>query len=1764
MTIMLAGGMVIAAPSMMPAAHAANANLFVSAENSLYNNYFGGAQVIEIVINDSDIKETDEKKGEPDVTVNGKIVRMVQGVDGLWYAYITDKSTSRIADANQADNGAEGAGLDFGKICANTSTVAGIDMSDSVGFWIPTQVAGVAGIDGDVNTDLPVCDGPAADTATFTLVDDTDNTATATLQWSDTETVDGDITADEITILSQTGTFTDDGASTFTVTSTIGTNQVITNSVTYDNAGTNDGTLDIDEIATGTIGVTVTDVEVLDIVNVVREEKDISDAKKGQIGINSDFWPVIQTYDFNPTGNVVVQYNKGSNVQTTSLTFDTLDGYIDTAFDRSSFPPGAQIHLTISDMELNFDPTDEDSITFDTAKGETRYGVFDESGNNAAACEGFAISPSTECADAGFDDTISADIVPILDDLLFEDGGILLLDLDPQGTGADVLEIDGNTDSQYNAFDADPIVTVTELGPNSGVFATYDEQDDSTLSIASGAIRGTSAIADYDDTGYTILVANDFATIDIQPIDDEWSSGEEIPVVLMDEDLNLNSRFDEDLDLNNPGVPLIPSVTIGSPLTLATLTAVDETGLGQTDNEGGNGAVSVEAFSQRLNLEITGGDETTNDIDELTFTFSDSMSDVFGTNGIAPVCGDNFRGYAVVNYDFRSLSNDPVDGVESLVDGIDLIRIDNVVIASTNDADLQGSFLIDIYEGAGADDAICTNVAAGPDDDLTIDVVLSASGAGTIPEGTLMPVVLDIFGFGFYGDGELASERVDNMIVRMELEESGDNTGEFVGSLEYVMLNQLNILEASTYSGLSTVADDPGLIVIEDFTDEDSIRVDYNDLGADGVTTPVGDQEEAPSHSGVVSFDLDTYKVADTVSITLEDADLNVDSDLIEIYTIVDGDNDAVVPAVETVGTDSDETASFGPLGSLLNITFDDQIWASQSTRIDSVECTTLVADEYDSFNDGFGSTGFTLIETGTDSGVFTGDFQIPDNYCNRSNGTEASTTGTDIEVNYLDFRDASGEIIEVGDSAGIRANTGSISLDRTVYPVPWGSLDDFAVFTTNTPSGASVFPVHVTGVDGDLTQDAGETLGNGDLTIHVRVNDPDFDISASGSDTIADDVAGGEQGPVKITVSRGSDEVTLAYAGGDAARDGRIIVGDITTANIDDARLLGPISEIAPDAGIFELDFDIRYTDGPASSVCPDTETYEILEDNTSLTPNVDDRFVANDHNDDHFCILQGDILTVEYTDPTDAAGDPNTVTDSATFDLRNGVLQSDKSVYIIGGDMILTIIEPDWDLDNDAAETYDLDIIEWDSDAATLSMGNLGGTASNSGLSFDPEPTDFRETGDSTGIFQIVIEIPEELDGDRLERGEEIVLEYTDWGPSGSDFVGQEDEDINVTVFTSNFGATVELDQKVYSWTDKVYITVVAPDHNFDSDLIDEVGGSSLDPIKISTRGHDINEYKLVESGTDTGIFTGEIILTGFGHDADGNVDTGDDSGFDTNPTNSADGSGPTDGFLQTDDDDGLTVSFEFSEDETVVGSALIRWNIGEVQWLEASYPASGTGVVRIIDPDMNLNPESVDNFDVDVWSDSDAGGIDLTVTETNEATGIFEGTVFFTVADESSGHRLRVAEGDTVTAEYEDNTLPDPYTTADELDITATTLIGTVVPPLERAPAASLRTVDAFGNSLDAVSVDQQVQISADLANGQDRKQSFAYLVQIQDGNGVTVSLAWITGSLSEGQSFSPALSWIPTQAGTYTATAFVWESVDNPTALSPPVSTTITVQ
>jgi hypothetical protein len=1313
--------------------------------------------------------------------------------------------------------------------------------------------------------------------------------------------------------------------------------------------------------------------------------------------------------------------------------------------------------------------------------------------------------------------------------------------------------------------------------------------------------------------------------MDESAIGGEWNSGETIDVTLVDNDANLNSRVDEDLDVSSAAVKIWPTIKIGDPITLAKSTAGGTTfrqcsthatcpTVTVTFGTTTGSAKTVDTFSDVLRLGLGTGVQV---MSGSTFSFRLSTTgdelEAFLANGTKTGTTTDQDGlFHYLNFDLRSLRS---NGTNILAGAIINLTITDVADSDNRigpgaggqvifghsftpitalGANTQFQGLIDISRAA-SNTEFFTN---GGEISFNVNFTNLGTAGKTLSAGNYT-IVLDLFRFGTSndGDGPTGTDRFNDAVYRLELEESGDNTGTFEGSVEYIMLNQINVNATGTYTAIAPISNDVTIVVQEDLTDEDAVRVDYNDIGGDGTILPIADQQTAPTHSGVVSLDFDSYKIADTVTITLTDQDLNVDSEVIDIFTTVSTTRDLAYDQVGTTG--------YGPnskgenFGRLLDITFDDSRWLNSAQTAGNTVGTCSTTPSGDN---GLAATGFTLVETGIATGIFKGDFAIPSQFCVHpsagvATGSNASTTGTDLEVNYVDYRDASGEIVEVGDGAGVRANTGSVSLDRTVYPVPWGTITDASesqggtqttLPTGKTPTSGtttrSLFPIHATGISTDgLLSAADETIGSGDVTVHIRVNDPDFDQSATGSDFIRQNVSSTSKfGPVKIYVQRSNSIATLATAGADVVTTGVITNGATV---IDEGgistrtRELGPIKEVAPDSGIFEIDFTIRYTDGPLGTTCPvGTEQYIALDGSKILSENhrffattvstataTDGQFALNSTTNGRHCILQGDILTVEYTDPTDASGEANTVTDSAAFDLRNGVLQSDKSVYIIGSDMIMTLIEPDFDRDNDAAETYDLDLVEWDSDAAEITMGNkasIRGTGADS-AAFDPEPTSFRETGDSTGIFQIVIEIPNTLNNQKLDRGEKVELEYTDWGPSGADFVGEEEQDINLVIFTSNFGATVELDQKVYTWTDKVFITIVAPDHNFDSNLIDEIGETTDDKIIVQTRQAKLENYKLTETGTDTGIFTGEVILAGFIHDADGNAATGDSSGNDITSSTTQTGSGPTDGKLSTTDNDGLTVSFEFNEDETVVGSSLVRWNIGEVSWLEASYPATGTGVVRIVDPDMNLNPESVDNYKVDVWSDSDAGGIDLTVTETNEATGIFEGTVFFTITDESSGHRLRVAEGDTITAEYEDNTLPDPYTRADELEVTGTAIIGTIVPPLERAPASNARVVDAFGNSLTDVSVDQQVQIAADLSNGQDRDQKFAYLVQIQDASGVTVSLAWITGSLTAGQSFSPALSWIPDAAGTYTATVFVWESVDNPTALSPTVETTINV-
>ena len=543
---------------------------------------------------------------------------------------------------------------------------------------------------------------------------------------------------------------------------------------------------------------------------------------------------------------------------------------------------------------------------------------------------------------------------------------------------------------------------------------------------------------------------------------------------------------------------------------------------------------------------------------------------------------------------------------------------------------------------------------------------------------------------------------------------------------------------------------------------------------------------------------------------------------------------------------------------------------------------------------------------------------------------------------------------------------------------------------------------------------------------------------------------------------------------------------------------------------------------------------------------------------------IQAGDVITVEYVDTADSAGSTSTFYDSSTFDLRTGTLSVDKDVYVMGSDMVITVTDPDLNLDSTTCESYAMSLIEWDS-AADSSELLAASTATNTSSSFTSNPSSIEETGCDTGVFQTVTTLPVQTVGQGdPEFGETVTLTYRDVGLSGETDVEGDTADIETTFSISNFGALVELDKALYNWTDTVYVTITSPDHNNNSAAEETIGTSSL-PIQVTSRNGKMcttaqgSAYAIAaETGPDTGVFEMEVALTGY------NLTTAHNNPQATTDTSTCSSSSSTGhDLIMAGQTDGVSVSYEYTDSVVVVASASVAFNIAEAGFDTSSASAGGSALLTVTDADENTNSAIIDTFTASVFSDSDNGGFTLTMNETDEDTGVFEGTVFFTATDATSGSSLRVSEGDTVTAEYSDKTLPEPYTDSDDLTIASTLTIGTAFPPLERAPAANARVVDAFGSSVAEVSSGQQVQIAADVSNGQSGDQAFAYIVQVQDGDGVTVSLAWITGSLTAGQSMSPALSWTPSASGSYTATVFVWESVDNPTALSPTTSVDIDV-
>lgn len=114
------------------------------------------------------------------------------------------------------------------------------------------------------------------------------------------------------------------------------------------------------------------------------------------------------------------------------------------------------------------------------------------------------------------------------------------------------------------------------------------------------------------------------------------------------------------------------------------------------------------------------------------------------------------------------------------------------------------------------------------------------------------------------------------------------------------------------------------------------------------------------------------------------------------------------------------------------------------------------------------------------------------------------------------------------------------------------------------------------------------------------------------------------------------------------------------------------------------------------------------------------------------------------------------------------------------------------------------------------------------------------------------------------------------------------------------------------------------------------------------------------------------------------------------------------------------------------------------------------------------------------------------------------------------------------------------------------------------VQRAELKNPRLVNSFNEAIPQnINTNQQVQISSDVTNKQDKPQIFVYIVQILDKNKVAQKLTWFSASLNPQQTVSPAISWSTQKPGTYTAEIYVWDSIKDASALAPSLEIKITV-
>lgn len=341
----------------------------------------------------------------------------------------------------------------------------------------------------------------------------------------------------------------------------------------------------------------------------------------------------------------------------------------------------------------------------------------------------------------------------------------------------------------------------------------------------------------------------------------------------------------------------------------------------------------------------------------------------------------------------------------------------------------------------------------------------------------------------------------------------------------------------------------------------------------------------------------------------------------------------------------------------------------------------------------------------------------------------------------------------------------------------------------------------------------------------------------------------------------------------------------------------------------------------------------------------------------------------------------------------------------------------------------------------------------------------------------------------------------------------------------------------ETVYTPFDKVIIRIYSPDSNQNRNEIDTIA-------VLITGSFSQKEFLLRETGLNTSIFEKDIRLSP------------DLSKFP--------------GDIQTRREDGLSVTFRIDSDTVVTQSIFINYHVGKAAFDKPSYGLGDQARIVVQDRDMNRNPDTVDTLTARIWSNTDRGGLFVTLRETGASTGIFEEFVTFTTSEESSGTRLRVTDGDNLVLKYSDSTLPPPAAlkadgieTVEVQEIFAYSMFGSRPAFPESVSSSEPSLLDYTGERLTQINAGEHIIIKSEIINNRNAEQPFVYIVQVKNEDGSVVSLSWLASELASNGSFVATQSWLPSVSGNYVVETFVWEDLEKAIVLSETRSTTVQV-